>query len=244
MNTEKNFRVMKLSADCQQETASKPVAPEGHDCYTSATVLQSKGYDVIVKSAEFVTSATSPAHYPAGEFPEIAFAGRSNVGKSSLVNVLVNRKSLVRTSSTPGRTQLINFFLANNELMLVDLPGYGFAKVPQAVKRQWGPMVETYLSRRPCLKGVVLILDIRRTPNDEDLQLLAWLRAYGIPPVIVVTKCDKVTKNERAKQSALIARSVEMDKGDLCFFSALSKEGVGGVWKRIDALIVPRENVE
>jgi GTP-binding protein len=190
-----------------------------------------------VKSAEFVKSATSPDHYPCSDLPEIAFAGRSNVGKSSLINVLVNRKSLVRTSSTPGRTQLINFFLVNGDFMLVDLPGYGFAKVPLAVKREWGPMVETYLSGRPQLKGVVLILDIRRTPNDEDLQLLHWLRAYGIPPVIVVTKCDKVTRNERAKQAALIARTLEMDKGELCFFSALSREGGDGVWQRLEVLL-------
>jgi GTP-binding protein len=199
---------------------------------------------VIVKSAEFVTSGTRPSHYPPGDLPEIAFAGRSNVGKSSLINVLVNRKSLVRTSSTPGRTQLINFFLVNNRLMLVDLPGYGFARVPVAVKREWGPMVETYLSKRPSLKGVVLILDIRRTPNAEDLQLLAWLRAYGIPPVVVVTKCDKVTKNERARQTAIITRSVELDRSELCFFSALSREGVDGVWQRLEALMAPPDAAE
>ncbi|WP_298438357.1 ribosome biogenesis GTP-binding protein YihA/YsxC, partial [Geobacter sp.] len=132
-----------------------------------------------VTSAEFVKSATKPANYPPEEFPEVAFAGRSNVGKSSLINVLVNRKGLVRTSSTPGRTQLINFFLVNGGLMLVDLPGYGFAKVPLAVKKQWGPMMETYLSTRRTLGCVVLILDIRRVPTEEDRQMLQWLRAYG-----------------------------------------------------------------
>jgi GTP-binding protein len=199
---------------------------------------------MIVKSAEFVTSATRPGNYPPAELPEIAFAGRSNVGKSSLVNVLVNRKSLVRTSSTPGRTQLINFFLVNNGFMLVDLPGYGFAKVPLAVKREWGPMVETYLSQRPTLRGVVLILDIRRVPNAEDLQLLAWLRNYGIPPLVVVTKCDKVTKNERAKQAAIISRAVEIDKNELCFFSALSREGVEGIWERLEELISQEGTME
>src|SRR5512138_1254205 len=142
-----------------------------------------------VKSAVFIKSATKPAHYPEGELPEIAFAGRSNVGKSSLINALANRKSLVRTSSTPGRTQLINFFDINGTFTLVDLPGYGFAKVPLEVKRQWGPMMQTYLSHRSNLRGVVLIVDVRRVPKDEDIQMLEWLRAYGIQPITVVTKC-------------------------------------------------------
>jgi GTP-binding protein len=201
---------------------------------------EKKGSDrptLIVKNTEFVKSATKPAHYPEGELPEIAFAGRSNVGKSSLVNVLVNRKNLVRTSSTPGRTQLINFFRVNDDFMLVDLPGYGYAKVPLALKKEWRPMMETYLSKRKNLRGVVLILDIRRVPVEEDLQMLTWLRAYSIPPIIVVTKCDKVSKNERAKQSAVIMSRLGLDKSELNFFSALSKEGKDGIWARIDALL-------
>ena len=127
---------------------------------------------MIVKSTEFIKSAAKPAHYPPADLPEIAFAGRSNVGKSSLINCLVNRKGLVRTSSTPGRTQLINFFDVNGEFVLVDLPGYGYAKVPLAVKKEWGPMMEAYLSSRDTLAGVVLILDIRREPSPEDRQML------------------------------------------------------------------------
>jgi len=192
---------------------------------------------VIVKTTEFIKSATKPVHYPEGELPEIAFAGRSNVGKSSLVNVLVNRKNLVRTSSTPGRTQLINFFQVNQDFMLVDLPGYGYAKVPLEVKKNWRPMMETYLSKRPNLRGVVLILDIRRTPVAEDLQMLEWLRAFGITPIVVITKCDKVSKNERAKQSAVIMQAMGLNKEDLNYFSALSKEGKEGIWARIDALL-------
>lgn len=192
---------------------------------------------MIVKTTEFIKSGTKPAHYPEGDLPEIAFAGRSNVGKSSLINVLVNRKNLVRTSSTPGRTQLINFFQVNQDFMLVDLPGYGYAKVPLEVKRNWRPMMETYLSTRKNLAGVVLILDIRRVPVDEDLQMLEWLRAYSIPPIIVVTKCDKVSKNERAKQSAAIMQRMGLDKKDLNYFSALSKEGKEGIWDRIDAVL-------
>lgn len=192
-----------------------------------------------VKTTTFIKSGTKPAHYPEGDLPEIAFAGRSNVGKSSLINVLVNRKSLVRTSSTPGRTQLINFFDVNGTFTLVDLPGYGFAKVPLAVKKQWGPMMETYLSGRPNLRGVVLILDVRRVPGDEDLQMLAWLRTYGKSPILVVTKCDKVSKNERAKQLAVISGALGVDRSELCCFSALSREGVEGVWARIEELLPP-----
>lgn len=192
---------------------------------------------LIVKNTQFIKSATKPAHYPEGDLPEIAFAGRSNVGKSSLVNVLVNRKNLVRTSSTPGRTQLINFFQVNDDFMLVDLPGYGYAKVPLAVKKDWRPMMETYLAKRKNLRGVVLILDIRRIPNEDDLQMLAWLRAYSVAPIIVVTKCDKLSKNERAKQTAVITAKLGVAREELTFFSALSKEGKDAVWARIDALL-------
>lgn len=192
---------------------------------------------MLVKNVEFVKSATKPKEYPVTDQPEIAFAGRSNVGKSSLINVLVNRKSLVRTSNTPGRTQLINFFEVNGTFSLVDLPGYGFAKVPLAVKRLWGPMMETYLASRPNLRGVVLILDIRRIPTAEDLQMLAWLGRYGIPAVLVVTKCDKVSKNEKARQSDAIASALGVAKESLSFFSALSKEGRDGIWERLSGLL-------
>jgi GTP-binding protein len=195
---------------------------------------------LIIKSTEFIKSAAKPAHYPPAVLPEIAFAGRSNVGKSSLINVLVNRKSLVRTSSTPGRTQLINFFAVNEQFSLVDLPGYGYAKVPLAVKKEWGPMIEAYLSGRPNLAGVVLILDIRRTPVAEDRQMLDWLRAYDIIPVLVVTKCDKVSRNEKARQAAVIARILGVEKGELTFFSTLTREGKDEIWQRIETLLFPR----
>ena len=190
-----------------------------------------------ITQTEFLKSAVKPMHYPETTLPEIAFAGRSNVGKSSLINVLVNRKNLVRTSSTPGRTQLINFFVVNGNFMLVDLPGYGFAKVPLAVKKEWGPMIETYLSRRAELRGVVLILDVRRVPNAEDKQMLDWLRAYNIPALLVVTKCDKVSKNERSKQAGIIARTLGVSLTELHFFSALSKDGRDGILARIEALL-------
>lgn len=196
-----------------------------------------------VKSTEFIKSATKPAHYPEGDLPEIAFAGRSNVGKSSLINALVNRKALVRTSSTPGRTQLINFFAVNGAFSLVDLPGYGFAKVPLEVKKQWGPMIQTYLSSRTNLRGVVLIIDIRRIPKDEDIQLLEWLRTFGVPPILVVTKCDKVSKSQRERYISAIAGVLGVSRGEISPFSALSKEGGIGIWQRIEHLLASREEI-
>jgi GTP-binding protein len=124
-------------------------------------------------------------------------------------------------------------------MYFVDLPGYGYAKVPLAVKKEWRPMMETYLSKRRNLRGVVLIVDIRRTPTEEDLQMLAWLRAFSVPPIVVITKCDKVSKNERARQSAVIMEKMQLKKEELNYFSALSKEGKDDVWARIDALLTP-----
>lgn len=189
-----------------------------------------------VKQAEFIKSAVKPRDYPPAELPEVAFVGRSNVGKSSLINVLANRKGLVRTSSTPGRTQLINFFNINGMLTLVDLPGYGYAKAPPDVRKQWRPMIETYLAGRGNLKAVVLILDIRRAPSDGDLEMLSWLETYDIPPIIVLTKCDKLSKNERARQTALIADAIGRETGGLLPFSALSKDGRDGIWREIERL--------
>ena len=186
-----------------------------------------------VHQAVFIKSAVKPKDFPPAELPEVAFVGRSNVGKSSLINVLAGRKALVRTSSTPGRTQLINFFDINGILTLVDLPGYGYAKAPPEVRKQWGPMIETYLAQRENLKTVVLILDIRRIPSDGDLDMLGWLERYNIPPIIVLTKCDKLSKSERAKQTALISAAIKRDKGLLLPFSALSKDGRDGIWDEI-----------
>ena len=194
---------------------------------------------MIIKSTDFIKSAVKPTQYPPAELPEIAFAGRSNVGKSSLINVLVNRKNLVRTSSTPGRTQLINFFSVNDQFILVDLPGYGYAKVPLAVKKEWGPMIEAYLSSRSTLAGVVLILDIRREPSLEDRQMLDWLRGYDIPPILVMTKCDKVSRNEKTRLAAMIARTLGVEKGELTFFSTLTREGKDEIWEKIEKLLFP-----
>ena len=190
-----------------------------------------------ILSAEFVTSATKPSQYPPAGLPEIAFSGRSNVGKSSLINVLVNRKRLVKTSSTPGRTQLVNFFDINDTITFVDLPGYGWAKVPASVRKNWGPMIETYLSGRNTLKGVVVILDIRRTPREEEHNLIAWLEHYSIASILVLTKADKLSKTKMARQHAVVARELALDAGDLILFSAKSRQGREDVWKAIENVL-------
>lgn len=190
-----------------------------------------------VTSAEFVTSAVKPSQYPAPDYPEIAFAGRSNVGKSSLINKLVNRRRLVKTSNTPGRTQLINFFIINNRLSMVDLPGYGYAKVPKAVKKKWGPMIEKYLAERPCLQAVVLLMDLRRTPKVEEFNLIDWLRHYGIPMILVMTKADKLSKTKQIKQRQLAAQALGLVNDDLLLFSAKSGLGKEALWHQIDCII-------
>ena len=193
---------------------------------------------MIIKSAEFVTSAVKTTQYPSEALPEIAFAGRSNVGKSSLINTLVNRKHLVKTSSTPGRTQLINFFDINKNLTFVDLPGYGYAKVPVAVQKKWGPMIETYLSTRQTLKGVVIIMDIRRLPREEEQNLIHWLAHYSIASILVLTKTDKLSKTKLIKQQAAIVQALAVAKEDVILFSAKTRRGKDAVWDAILSLTI------
>ena len=190
-----------------------------------------------IKSAQFVTSAVKPDQYPMADQPEVAFAGRSNVGKSSLINTLVNRKSLVKTSSTPGRTQLINFFMVNQALMLVDLPGYGYAKVPLAVKRQWGPMVETYLAKRTSLRAVVLLMDLRRSPGPEERNFLAWLAHYRIAAIPVLTKADKLSKSKQNNQRRVIVQALGLKDDSAILFSAKTRQGKERLWRRIESLL-------
>jgi len=192
---------------------------------------------MIIKSAEFVKSAVTPAQYPDAVLPEIAFTGRSNVGKSSLINTLVNRKRLVKTSATPGRTQLINFFLINKTFSFVDLPGFGYAKAPASVRRKWGPMIETYLSTRKTLKGVALIMDVRRVPGIQELNFIEWLYYYNIPGILILTKADKLSKTKQLTQQVTIAKALSVDKDDLILFSAKSRLGKDVVWDAIEGLI-------
>jgi GTP-binding protein len=192
---------------------------------------------MIVKSSEFITSAVKPSQYPPADLPEIAFAGRSNVGKSSLINKLVNRRRLVKTSSTPGRTQLINFFLINQRFRFVDLPGYGYAKVPAGVRRQWGAMIETYLTRRPCLRGLVLIVDIRRTPGRQEDDLLHWLDHHGIACRVVATKADKLSRNKQIRPLRAVAARLGIANEALTLFSAKSGLGLAAVWGQIEDML-------
>ena len=192
---------------------------------------------MIIKSSEFITSAVKPGQYPPAVFPEIAFAGRSNVGKSSLINVLVNRKRLVKTSSTPGRTQLINFFDINRAFSFVDLPGYGYARVPASVKKNWGPMIETYLSGRETLKGVVLIMDLRRMPGPEEMSFMDWLAYYKLECIRILTKADKLSKTKQIKQHKAIAAAMSAKRDDLILFSAKSRQGKEDIWRAIEKLL-------
>jgi GTP-binding protein len=192
---------------------------------------------MIITSAQFVKSAVEPSQYPPAVLPEIAFTGRSNVGKSSLINTLVNRKHLVKTSSTPGRTQLINFFIVNRAFSFVDLPGFGYAKVPAAVRRSWGPMVETYLSTRKTLKGVVLIMDLRRIPGIQDLNFIEWLSDHTIPKILVLTKSDKLSKNKQNTQKKSVAEALGVPKEQPILFSAKSRMGKDDLWDALEELM-------
>ncbi|ETX08629.1 MAG: GTP-binding protein YsxC [Candidatus Entotheonella gemina] len=193
-----------------------------------------------VLSAEFLLSAVSVEHYPRQPMPEVAFAGRSNVGKSSLINTLLLHKGLAKTSSTPGKTQAINFFVINQRCMLVDLPGYGYAKVPQHVKASWGKMIETYLQQRAWLRAVVQIVDLRHAPTPLDQQLRDWLLHYGIEIVTVATKADKLKRSQRAKQMGAVRRVLGMAPEEpLYLFSSLNREGRQQLWSRLDELLLP-----
>ncbi|MBW1721296.1 MAG: YihA family ribosome biogenesis GTP-binding protein [Deltaproteobacteria bacterium] len=186
---------------------------------------------------EFLKSAFREEHYPPPDRPEVAFAGRSNVGKSSLLNVLVNRRKLARTSSTPGRTRALNFFNVENRLYLVDLPGYGYARVPLRVKASWREMVETYLRGRENLRAVVLILDIRRDPGQEEIQLLQWLDHYRIPSILVLTKADKISRNQAAGRASKVGSALKgLISSHPVIFSARTKEGRGDLGERINRL--------
>ena len=178
-----------------------------------------------IKKSDFVKSAVLEADYPEQlSNVEFAFVGRSNVGKSSLINSLTNRKKMARISKTPGRTQLINYFIVNGDTFLVDLPGYGFAKVPKAIKKEWGSLIERYLASKR-KKMVFVLLDIRRVPTNEDIEMLEWLDYYEVPYKIIFTKVDKMSNNQKFKQLKDIKKKIEFSNSDVLFSSAVSHKG-------------------
>jgi GTP-binding protein len=187
-----------------------------------------------IASAEFIKSAARAVQYPDALLPEVAFVGRSNVGKSSLINTLANRRNLAKTSNTPGRTQLVNFFVINKSISFVDLPGYGYAKVPLSVKKGWQAMVEEYLETRRSLRLVVLILDIRREPSEHDDMLMEWLRRRDINVVFVLTKADKLSGNGLAVARRKIGEHLDVPRDAVLPFSAKTRSGRDDIWRVIE----------
>ena len=192
---------------------------------------------MIVKSATFVTSAVKPEQCPETELPEVAFAGRSNVGKSSLINTLVNRKNLVKTSQTPGKTRLINFFAINERFFFVDLPGYGYARVSKKERSRWGPMVESYLTERDNLKGVVILQDIRREPEAEERDLVGFLNQISLPFIYILTKADKLSKNKQFARKKQLRERFSLQDDDFVVFSAKTAQGKDRTWDNILRLL-------
>lgn len=191
-----------------------------------------------VKNAELDRVAVKPDQYPCDGLPEIAFAGRSNVGKSSLFNTLVNRKKLARVSQSPGKTRTINFYVINDRFRIVDLPGYGYAKVSKSVSQQWGPMIEKYLASRSELVKVVQLVDSRHEPSKQDVQMYEWLKYYGMDGIVVATKSDKISRNELAKNIALIRKTLKMASEDkVIAVSSLKKTGYEELWEILEELI-------
>jgi GTP-binding protein len=181
---------------------------------------------LVIRNVEFIGGmAEKHGWRPESSLPEVAFAGRSNVGKSSLLNSLVRRKSFARVSRTPGRTREINFFRVNNTFVLVDLPGYGYARISKARKAEWRPMIESYLRRTTQLRGIVLLLDIRREPSEDDRAMLDFLAELGVPTIVALTKADKLTKADAREKVAEVSRMLALEPDQVIQFSAQTGEG-------------------
>ena len=182
---------------------------------------------IVIRKAEYIASAVKYEQYPAGDMPEIAMAGRSNVGKSSLINRFLGRRNLARTGNTPGKTQTINFYRINDAWHLVDLPGYGYAKVAKTVNANWGSMMGNYFKKRETLRAVIQIVDIRHAPSREDVEMQQWLRMRQIPTMVVATKADKISRGQWLKHLTIIAKALEIDDVSMILpFSAQTGVGV------------------
>lgn len=191
-----------------------------------------------ISRIKLVATAMAANQFPRTPYPEVAFAGRSNVGKSSLLNKLVNRKNLAHTSSSPGKTRTINFYLVNDQFFLVDLPGYGYAQVSEEVRKKWGELIENYLRERENLKGVVLLVDARHEPTEDDRLMYDWLAYYRIPVIVVATKADKISRGKYLPQEKVIRQKLGLgEEVPVLFFSARTGQGREELWKLISEWI-------
>ena len=185
-------------------------------------------------NADILLSATNKSHYPQDDIPEVALAGRSNVGKSSFINTMLNRKNLARTSGKPGKTQLLNFFNIDDKLRFVDVPGYGYARVSKKEREKWGKMIEEYLTTRENLRAVVSLVDLRHEPSADDVQMYEFLKYYEIPVILVATKADKIPRGKWNKHESMIKKKLDFDKTDtFIIFSSVNKTGVEEAWESI-----------
>ncbi len=198
---------------------------------------------MIIKNVNLETVCGITSRLPDNEYPEIAFAGKSNVGKSSLINGLLNRKALARTSAQPGKTQTINFYNVNQKMYLVDLPGYGYAKVTQEIREKWGKLIERYLHGSKQLKAVFLLIDIRHEPSENDKRMYEWIVWNGYDPIIIATKLDKIKRSQIEKQLKLVRNGLGVKPGTKVLpFSAETKQGRDEIWALIDELIMPENS--
>lgn len=197
---------------------------------------------MIIKNVSLETVCGITSKIPDNMYNEVAFAGKSNVGKSSLINALMNRKSLARTSSQPGKTQTINFYNINDAMYLVDLPGYGYAKVSEREKEKWGEMIERYLKTSKKLKAVFLLIDIRHDPSANDRQMYEWMVYQGYAPIIIATKLDKIKRSQIQKNVKAIREGLKVEPGTIIIpFSAETKQGRDEIWELIDSFVLPQE---